>query len=321
MSALSGLLFTVVLGQVGSAPFERTRIDHLECQVPQALAACLYWDQEALSFQQVPGGGATEDMHAAVSRSIETWNAEFAACGNMTLSEQPRGASRRTEYLSSQRNTNTILFRNRDCRDVVPGGTCRGIQDCANVYDCWEFSAGFIAVTTSTYDCLSGGMRDSDIELNAAHFAFTTVDGPSCVQPTPLSACTCTPTGSSCVLTDVQNTMVHELGHSIGLDHTSFAGSTMALEARPGEISKRTIDQGSRDFVCEVYPQGNPSRSCIVRPVEGTLGATAQGCSALPAPGGLAGLGILLWSLRRRRREAGRRGDLVPGEMCVTDRT
>jgi hypothetical protein len=290
----------LALGQTSTLPFVRTRIEGLDLDRP-----CLYWNAGELTFHQAQGGGATPAYQQAVSRSWARWQELFRSCGNLTLLEGAADAPRWAGYdeRAGARNVNTVLFRDKLCSGRVPGG-CTPDSDCGNLNDCWEFSSTIIALTTNSYEPQTGLIIKTDIEMNGASFAFTTVDEPACVRTGPRQPCVCSPQGSSCVLTDVENTMVHEVGHSLGLDHTDAVGSTMESRAEPGETSKRVIDSGSAHFVCSVYAQGAPTRTCRVFPLEGgeALGQAggATGCGAVG--GGAAGLAVLAAGLLRRRR-------------------
>jgi hypothetical protein len=145
-------------------------------------------------------------------------------------------------------------------------------------------------MTTTSYDPQTARILDADIELNARSFIFTTVDAPVCVAPNY---------SQSCVATDVQNAVTHEVGHLLGLGHTTTAGSTMAARADPGEITKRTLDPGTRQFVCDVYAKGKPAKSCEIVKVDLALGSRATGCATEPLS--LTALGALLLVRRRRR--------------------
>ena len=45
----------------------------------------------------------------------------------------------------------------------------------------------------------------------------------------------------NCVSIDVQNTITHEAGHTLGLDHSADPSATMAASAPAGETSKRVL--------------------------------------------------------------------------------
>src|SRR5690606_15749787 len=111
-------------------------------------------------------------------------------------------------------------------------GCTQGV-DCDEVYDCWDHDDRILALTLPTYDC-HGRLLDADILMNGADFTLTTVDAPACSQSASTSLCACPSPEVPCVISDVQNTLTHELGHVLGLDHTAIPGSTMAAVARPG---------------------------------------------------------------------------------------
>ena len=102
----------------------------------------------------------------------------------------------------------------------------------------------------------------------------------------------------TCTSIDVQNTMTHELGHSIGLAHSPDSRSTMYAGAQRGEISKRVLDDGSKEFVCTVYPKGQASRDCNGAVQTPRPKGPASGCGASP-------IGVLMvggWIVGRLRR-------------------
>lgn len=269
----------VVLSQ-----YVRTRVDDRDPNSP-----CLYWtDKTNIVFHQNSEGNPDtpgDSEHPAVTRAFETWQAENQACGSLTLTEGARTSSRMAGYdESSASNENVVLFRQKMCTVAQ----CTDDDTCGNKHDCWQHAPTAIAITTTSFHPKSGKILDSDIELNAPRFLFTSVDSPPC------------PAGMfdvTCVATDVQNTVTHEVGHLLGLGHTSETGSTMAPRADPGETSKRTLDANSKRFICDVYPVGKPSKSCIIKVVDDDLGKPKTGCAAAP---GTLGLLALLF-LRRRR--------------------
>lgn len=287
------LLLALVVGQI-SDPYVRSRV-----QSGDPSTQCLYWTANRLTWHQnrlgnpqTPGDSEFE----AVRRSFASWQEVFTNCGNLELVEGPLVDEREVGYSQNGENRNIVLFRMRRCAEVAPNDdACWEDDTCANAYDCWDHGPGTIGITLTTYDERSGIIYDSDIELNAAGFTFTTSDGGACGPVVT----------ADCVSTDVQNTVTHEVGHFLGLDHTDAVGSTMNPRAPPGELSKRVIDNGSALFVCEAYPKGRASQSCLHPSAELELGQKNTGCASTGAGAWLPAL--VGWAMLAVRRRGGAR--------------
>jgi hypothetical protein len=256
---------------------------------------CLAWGVGTVRFH--PSAlGAPELGDAgfeAIDRSIGTWNAQMQLCGSLTLVGGQRSASRNVGFKGNGTDENLIVFRTRDCLEAAPpDAPCHDDGTCGNAYDCWDFAPGVLAITVSSYDTRNGRMYDADIELNAAEHTFTTVDGPPCASGAD---------SPSCADTDVQNTVTHELGHCLGLAHSSDPRSTMYWQAEPGEISKRVLDDGSQEFICTVYPKGQLSQDCNGPSLD--VSEVRSSCAAAPV-GPLGVLAVAMTLLRRRRDQA-----------------
>ena len=282
--ALLGLVVALVI--TASLPYVRTTDG----------AHCLRWPAGQLSFSQSlrgysPLGDAGFD---AVTRAWETWQAQMQFCGNLTISEGPRSASRYIGLGPDGGTENLILFRTVLCSQVVDAGDpCLANASCGNLHDCWDHASGVLALTTVTSRREDGVIVDADIEFNAAQAFFTAVDAPPC-DPAFESL--------SCVANDTQATATHEFGHTLGLDESADPSSTMYRYEAVGETSKRVLDPGSQEFVCDVYPSGRPSQDCLLEdggPV--SFGACSNaGTDATPVV--FLGLLGLFWLGTRRRR-------------------
>lgn len=267
-----------------------------------ANAHCFHWPVSAgtrgrVTFVQSSAGDPALGTGAltAVSRSAQTWETQLQACGNLDLAEGTSSASRSIGYVQGGPNENLVLYRTRLCSAVVPSGdACLAAGTCGNVHDCWDHTSGVVALTTSTFITATGELVDSDVELNAATAFPTIVDSPPC-SPSALS--------TSCVANDVQNAATHEFGHLLGLDHAPDPSSTMYANEPIGETSKRVLDSGSKQFICDVYPQGGASKDCSAS--SGTGSTSSSGCSTTGSAGGLAPcLALLLAAFAARRPRA-----------------
>ncbi|NTX52701.1 myxosortase-dependent metalloprotease, MXAN_2677/MXAN_2678 family [Myxococcus sp. CA039A] len=287
MTPAATLLAVLVLGQFD--PYVRSRVTPGD-----DATQCLYWTQPSITWNQSSFGNpdTTSDTEfEAIRVAFQSWEDIFAACGNLTLRQGPVIDERKAGYLRGQQNQNVVLFRTKVCSALVAAtDACWKAETCGNQYDCWDDDESTLAITLTTYDKRSGIIYDSDISFNASQYVFTTANGPTCFPPVT----------TNCVSTDVQNTATHEIGHFVGLDHTRLASSTMFPSAQAGEVSKRTIDSGSRDFVCSVYAKGGASQACLHPVMNDELGPKGGGCSATGASS--LGPALMAWVLWRRRR-------------------
>lgn len=114
-----------------------------------------------------------------------------------------------------------------------------------------------VALTSVTYALANGEILDADIRMNADHFNWSVIDLPS-FDPK---------------MVDVQNVMVHEVGHFLGLDHSvpaTYVGDTHASDASmwaqtsPNEVKRRSLDIDDILGVESIYPLDRaPSAACV----------------------------------------------------------
>jgi len=138
-----------------------------------------------------------------------------------------------------------------------------------------------IALTTNTYDSSNGEIVDADIEMNGVYFTFSTPE-------------------SSYTITDIQNTLVHEVGHVVGLDHSSDSNASMFATAQQGETIKRDLSQDDTDGMSFIYPLNASTPLCGDPPAE--RGCRCQTVGAIPLAGLLLAL-LFFIALRRTRRK------------------
>lgn len=191
-----------------------------------------------------------------------------------------------------------------------------GNHNIVTIRDDWGGRSNqIVALTSVSYGVESGTIFDADIEFNEEHFNFAVLDGPSALDPRM----------------DIQNVATHEVGHFIGLDHSTadqYVGSsshrqaTMFAQTFAGEVARRTLDDDDIQGACEIYPAESQSTPlCSSNPPDyvtspsgfepGDNDSDKKGCNRCsstgtpPAPGGVALLLSMLLLVRRplsRRR-------------------
>ena len=109
-----------------------------------------------------------------------------------------------------------------------------------------------LAVTLTTFSPESGEIFDADIVMNLLSSRFEIVDNPLECRRRSLNN----------QAFDIQNTLVHEIGHFVGFDHVDDVTATMLAQAAPCEVIKRDLASDDIDAVCTTYPAGRPLQTC-----------------------------------------------------------
>lgn len=94
----------------------------------------------------------------------------------------------------------------------------------------------------------NGALRDADLHINGADYTWALQGSGS--------------------MPDARSILTHELGHGLGLGHSTVAGATM-FATYPLGIAWRSLEPDDRDGVCALYP-----------------GKGAPGCDDTPCPAG-----------------------------------
>lgn len=257
-------------------------------------SGCVFVSVDSAGTNQVNG----DNEFAAIDSSIAEWNGKVAGCSFMQLVQTERVASE-----VGRDDRNLIKFRDTTwCRPATKDDPAR----------CYSPSAAGITTAVFVDDPSSdrdGEIVDADIELNGADFAIAH-QGQS--------------TGTNSCKSEITNTLTHELGHMLGLEHpclasgdpprTDGAGKPVPacnattdpkiLEATMynfqdcGETKKASLSDDEVDAICTIYPTSKDPGVC--EPVGAQDGCCSSSTSPHPSTL-LLGLGLVLLGLRRRR--------------------
>ncbi len=193
---------------------------------PSGVTACqpgeqprgIFWPQACVLYHINQEGSSDTDpdrANAALVDSFEAWNA--VECSGIQFVFGGFTDEDRVgfnPFTGQAQNANTIVFRNQG----------------------WAHQSGVLALTSVTFQPSTGVIFDADVELNGEDFNFTTTDVPTRT------------------IVDVANTMTHEAGHFLGLDHTTVEDATMFATAPIQELDKRTLSQDDVAGICDIYP-------------------------------------------------------------------
>ena len=237
----------------------------------------LYWGVNPVPFVVQADGSVKNHIDASAFESVlsaafSTWsNANCGAGKHPTISAVSMGQTptATVEYVPGQSNANIFMFRDDTWMATIPGSA--------------------LALTTVSYDWKTGQIFDADVEVNGT--AGNITNG----KPTDGA--------------DLPSIMTHEIGHFMGLDHSSKKTATMYISYEAGKGNLRSLDPDDVAAICTIYP----SKSLISRPVQtiDVVEAPLNGCSlASPAPEGsrswwaLLSIGVACAARRARRSVA-----------------
>lgn len=196
------------------------------------------WYQAEIPIELDASG--TEDIEGdaefeVLVHSMQTWN-------NVTLCKHPEFVNKgKVSGLKPSPNSphNLIIFESQD----------QWVENGHNTMD------RVIAWTTLYFDDdadegngPNGKVHKFDLELADFAYHFTITD-----YPGPLD-------------TDLQNTVTHELGHALGLDHSKDPEATMYWTAAAGEVSKRDLADDDIEGLCTLYKTLSPTEDVEIAP-------------------------------------------------------
>lgn len=218
----------------------------------------LFWQNRLVPMQPssslLPAGIDADTLRSILSTSASAWMGEDCSDFRFTVAPSTTDVAAGFDWFAgtdSEINQNLVVFRD--------GGALAAEQ--------WLYPVGAIAITTATHIRSNGEILDADIELNAENYRFST----------------CEPSANGCVIgQDLQNTLTHELGHVLGLDHpTDHPEATMFPSANTGDIDKRDLAADDVAGLCTIYPAGAATGECYgaERVDPPALEITSTGCN------------------------------------------
>jgi MYXO-CTERM domain-containing protein len=314
-----GVLLTLISLPTPSTAYVRSRTR--SCRT-------IFWPQSCLYIQ--PDGDllgdamAPADVLKAINSAIGSWNDRLNVSSFMQLRYLPPDGPKEVNPIDGLQ---LIKFhRDRFCR---PATATDSMEMCLD--------PSATAVTTVTFinrpsDPLTDGLIiDADIDLNAVDFQFYDASGPppSNLDKPPI---------------DLWNTLTHEMGHMMGLDHTCslYVGSvsscavddqnrpvpdcslvemsrildermqtiyesTMYPSASPGETAKRLPHADDVAGIINAYPKVHDPLICQLPAVVQSAGCATSTRAVASPPLFAVAASLALGGLlgrRRRRRQA-----------------
>jgi hypothetical protein len=156
------------------------------------------------------------EIRRVVAASLASWSSLDCAPGSATIGYRSLAdvVCNAATYNEEGGNANVIMFRD----------------------DEWPYQGtdNTLAFTTVTFDPQSGAILGADIEVNTAYNVFTTTDAN--------------------VVNDLQAILTHELGHGLGLGHSSDPSSTMNAVYNQGDTAIRALAPDDVAAICDDYP-------------------------------------------------------------------
>ena len=271
---------------------------------PTKAGQYLFWESGCVYVTISPEGTRQvlgDDELEAIDASIAEWNNGIAGCSYMNIvTERPSGSPIEV----GRDNRNLIKFRDESwCRPATKDDPMR----------CYSPSAAGLTTAVFVDDASSdrdGALVDADIELNGHDFATSHLGETS---------------GTADCQSEITNTLTHELGHLLGLEHPCLAtgdpprvdgagnpvptcnaamsnpkivNATMFNFQSCGELDKASLSDDDVAGVCAIYPIEDDPGSCS--PVVSHTGCCSA--SAAPYPSTVLLGGFVLFGLLRRRR-------------------
>jgi hypothetical protein len=263
-------------------------------------SGCIFLTPDARGTSFIPAG--PNDEFAALNRAIAAW----------------QGASDQCSYLQFVQETPGMLEAGRDGTNVILYRESVWGRPSVNGVPAMTYDSAAAALTVVNYALPQDGdttlaILDADIEINAVDFRVS-VHGVT-TQNTP---------GDPRKLSEIQNTLTHELGHLIGLDHTCFQpvqgaqrpvdengqpvpncspegalssavrDATMYNFAGNGETKKESLEQDDANGLCGIYPRSANPNTCETP----NLNDDDGGCSTARAgQSRWSGWAWLLWAV------------------------
>src|SRR5262249_16411367 len=128
--------------------------------LPSDCGKPLFWGTSCVGYsiqQDASKQVSFAETEKIVAEAFAAWT--NAACEDgrrvgIVAFELPGAECAKAEYNTNSANTNLVVYRD----------------------DIWPYDASMIALTTVTFDPDTGQLKDSDMEIDAVHFTFTTND-------------------------------------------------------------------------------------------------------------------------------------------------
>jgi hypothetical protein len=229
-------LVTQVVGDTSPAPLVRTDNTAIQFQLNANVVAGL---QSSASGKSVTVISSGSDPQAAVRASLAAWN----AIGTANIKFLPLKST--SLGINSGDNTMVIAVAASPNEIAAVGGPGGALAITSTSYVTSDGVSGSVNVTKGT-------ILDSDIIINPA-YSFST-DGSTS--------------------TDLQSVMTHELGHSLGANHTGLLGASM-FQFNYGQ---RFLTADDVTFANAAYPPATGGGAL------GTIGGTVTTTGGAPVP-------------------------------------
>jgi uncharacterized protein (TIGR03382 family) len=255
-------------------------------------SGCVYVTPDADGTNSITG----DREFQIITNVISTWNDATSDCSYMNIVQDSRSKKE-----VGKDKVNVIKFRDTSwCRPKIGDDAAR----CYSPAAAGLTTAVYVDDISSTRD---GAIVDADIELNNVDFAIT-------AAANQLAGCEA----------DLANTLTHEIGHLLGLEHPCRASgdpariddqgkpvpqcgstsdpkileSTMYNFQDCGEVKKQSLSSDDVNAVCSIYPKAEDPGTCEHVGASGGVCSASPGSSPMPL---VLLLGMVFLMTRRRR--------------------